>query len=91
MDTERRVLVEWRAKTADSHRDVAERVDTDYFAHGGLSFEYAITGHKSQGLGVQEALGHGLGAQANALYTMMSRDKKESHPLLAAVGLRARR
>ncbi|MGW5401985.1 MobF family relaxase [Streptomyces sp. NPDC003952] len=82
VDAERRVLVEWREKTADGHRDVAEWVDADYIAQGGLSLGYAITGHKSQGLSVQEALVYGPGAQANALYTMMSRDKKESHLFL---------
>ncbi|WP_228447187.1 MobF family relaxase [Streptomyces paludis] len=82
VDEERRVLVEWREKTADGHRDVAEWVDADYIAQGGLSLGYAITGHKSQGLSVQEALVYGPGAQANALYTMMSRDKKESHLFL---------
>ncbi|MEN8656091.1 MobF family relaxase [Streptomyces sp. 21So2-11] len=82
VDEERRVLIEWRAKTADGHRDVAEWVDADYIAQGGLSLGYAITGHKSQGLSVQEALVYGPRAQANALYTMMSRDKKESHLFL---------
>ncbi|MFJ2110424.1 C-terminal helicase domain-containing protein [Streptomyces sp. NPDC087850] len=82
MDEERRVLVEWREKNADGHRDVAEWADADYIAQGGLSLGYAITGHKSQGLSVQEALVYGPGAQANALYTMMSRDKKESHLFL---------
>ncbi|MFD0551607.1 MobF family relaxase [Streptomyces rectiviolaceus] len=82
VDEERRVQVEWREKTADGHRDVAEWVDADYIAQGGLSLGYAITGHKSQGLSVQEALVYGPGAQANALYTMMSRDKKESHLFL---------
>ncbi|MEU4206014.1 MobF family relaxase [Streptomyces sp. NPDC026294] len=82
VDEERRVLVEWREKTADGHRDVAEWVDADYIAQGGLSLGYAITGHKSQGLSVQEALVYGPGAQANALYTMMSRDKRESHLFL---------
>ncbi|MCZ4118123.1 MobF family relaxase [Streptomyces sp. H39-S7] len=82
VDEERRVLVEWREKSADGHRDVAEWVDADYIAQGGLSLGYAITGHKSQGLSVQEALVYGPGAQANALYTMMSRDKKESHLFL---------
>lgn len=82
VDEERRVLVEWREKTADGNRDVAEWVDADYIAQGGLSLGYAITGHKSQGLSVQEALVYGPGAQANALYTMMSRDKKESHLFL---------
>ncbi|MFF5106091.1 AAA family ATPase [Streptomyces sp. NPDC000134] len=82
VDEERRVLVEWREKTTDGHRDVAEWVDADYIAQGGLSLGYAITGHKSQGLSVQEALVYGPGAQANALYTMMSRDKKESHLFL---------
>ncbi|MFG2671583.1 MobF family relaxase [Streptomyces sp. NPDC048445] len=82
VDEERRVLVEWREKTADGHRDVAEWVDADYIAQGGLSLGYAITGHKSQGLTVQEALVYGPGAQANALYTMMSRDKAESHLFL---------
>ena len=82
VDEQRRVLVEWREKTADGHRDVAEWVEADYIAQGGLSLGYAITGHKSQGLSVQEALVYGPGAQANALYTMMSRDKKESHLFL---------
>ncbi|GAA2951482.1 MobF family relaxase [Streptomyces enissocaesilis] len=82
VDEERRVLIEWREKTADGHRDVAEWVEADYIAQGGLSLGYAITGHKSQGLSVQEALVYGPGAQANALYTMMSRDKKESHLFL---------
>ncbi|MGX2994906.1 MobF family relaxase [Streptomyces sp. JNUCC 64] len=82
VDDDRRVLVEWRAKTEDGHRDVAEWVDADYIAHGGLSLGYAITGHKSQGLSVQEALVYGPGAQANALYTMMSRDKRETHLFL---------
>ncbi|UNZ21840.1 relaxase domain-containing protein [Streptomyces sp. 891-h] len=82
VDEERRVLVEWREKTGDGHGDVAEWVDADYIAQGGLSLGYAITGHKSQGLTVQEALVYGPGAQANALYTMMSRDKKESHLFL---------
>ncbi|WP_246561933.1 MobF family relaxase [Streptomyces roseirectus] len=82
VDDERRVLVEWREKTPDGHRDHAEWVDTDYIAQGGLSLGYAITGHKSQGLSVQEALVYGPGAQANALYTMLSRDKKESHLFL---------
>ncbi|MFI6372428.1 MobF family relaxase [Streptomyces sp. NPDC050546] len=82
VDEERRALVEWREKTADGHRDVAEWVDADYIAQGGLSLGYAITGHKSQGLSVQEALVYGPGAQANALYTMMSRDKKETHLFL---------
>lgn len=78
IDDQSRVLVEWREKTADGHRDVAEWVEPDYIAQGGLGFGYAITGHKSQGLSVQEALVYGPGAQANALYTMMSRDKKET-------------
>ncbi|MEH0614739.1 MobF family relaxase [Streptomyces scabiei] len=82
VDEQRRVLVEWREKTADGHRDVAEWVDADYIAHGGLGLGYAITGHKSQGLSVQEALVYGPGAQANALYTMLSRDKAESHLFL---------
>ncbi|MET8980971.1 MobF family relaxase [Streptomyces sp. NPDC004539] len=82
VDDERRVLVEWREKTSDGHKDHAEWVDTDYIAQGGLSLGYAITGHKSQGLSVQEALVYGPGAQANALYTMLSRDKKESHLFL---------
>ncbi|WP_241838018.1 MobF family relaxase [Streptomyces sp. CB03234] len=82
VDEGRRVLVEWREKTADGHHDVAEWVDADYIAQGGLSLGYAITGHKSQGLSVHEALVYGPGAQANALYTMMSRDKKESHLFL---------
>ncbi|WP_244229869.1 MobF family relaxase [Kitasatospora albolonga] len=82
VDEDRRVLVEWREKTEDGHRDVAEWVDPDYIAQGGLSLGYAITGHKSQGLSVQEALVYGPGAQANALYTMMSRDKAESHLFL---------
>lgn len=82
VDSERRVLVEWREKTGDGHRDVAEWVDADYIAQGGLSLGYAITGHKSQGLSIEEALVYGPGAQANALYTMMSRDKKESHLFL---------
>ncbi|MEV3853044.1 AAA family ATPase [Streptomyces sp. NPDC050095] len=82
VDEQRRVLVEWREKTTDGQRDVAEWVDADYIAQGGLSLGYAITGHKSQGLSVQEALVYGPGAQANALYTMMSRDKKESHLFL---------
>ncbi|MFD5182680.1 hypothetical protein ACFWMQ_08605 [Streptomyces sp. NPDC058372] len=82
MDEERRVLVEWRQKTAEGHQDHAEWVDADYIAQGGLSLGYAITGHKSQGLTVQEALVYGPGAQANALYTMLSRDKRESHLFL---------
>ncbi|MGW0857072.1 MobF family relaxase [Streptomyces sp. NPDC002690] len=82
VDKDRRLLVEWREKTEDGHRDVAEWVDADYIAQGGLSLGYAITGHKSQGLTVQEALVYGPGAQANALYTMMSRDKTESHLFL---------
>lgn len=82
VDDERRVLVEWREKTADGHKDHAEWVDADYIAQGGLGLGYAITGHKSQGLSVQEALVYGPGAQANALYTMMSRDKKEAHLFL---------
>ncbi|WP_238783415.1 MobF family relaxase [Streptomyces monomycini] len=82
VDEQRRVLVEWREKTADGHRDVGEWVDADYIAQGGLSLGYAITGHKSQGLSVQEALVYGPGAQANALYTMMSRDKEEAHLFL---------
>ncbi|MEV7090118.1 MobF family relaxase [Streptomyces sp. NPDC093085] len=82
VDAERRVLVEWREETADGPRDVAEWVDADYIAQGGLSLGYAITGHKSQGLSVQEALVYGPGARANALYTMLSRDKKESHLFL---------
>ncbi|MFE0660393.1 MobF family relaxase [Streptomyces sp. NPDC058876] len=83
VDEDRRVLVEWRTKTEDGgHRDVAEWVDADYIARGGLSLGYAITGHKSQGLSVEEALVYGPGAQANALYTMMSRDKKETHLFL---------
>ncbi|WP_236573861.1 MobF family relaxase [Streptomyces sp. GS7] len=82
VDDERRVLVEWRVKTVDGHEDHAEWVDADYIAQGGLSLGYAITGHKSQGLSVQETLVYGPGAQANALYTMMSRDKKESHLFL---------
>ncbi|MFC5895806.1 AAA family ATPase [Streptomyces ramulosus] len=82
VDGERRVLVEWREKTPDGHEDRAEWVDADYIAHGGLSLGYAITGHKSQGLTAREALVYGPGAQANALYTMMSRDKKESHLFL---------
>ncbi len=82
VDEERRVLVEWREKTAEGHRDVAEWVDADYIARGGLGLGYAITGHKSQGLSVQEVLVYGPGAQANALYTMMSRDKKETHLFL---------
>ncbi|MGW4883444.1 MobF family relaxase [Streptomyces murinus] len=83
VDEERRVLVEWRTKTeGGGHRDVAEWVDADYIAQGGLRLGYAITGHKSQGLSVQEALVYGPGAQANALYTMMSRDKAESHLFL---------
>ncbi|ATM24834.1 conjugal transfer protein TraA (plasmid) [Streptomyces alboflavus] len=82
VDDERRVLVEWREETADGHRDHAEWVDPDYIAQGGLSLGYAITGHKSQGLSVEEALVYGPGAQANALYTMLSRDKEESHLFL---------
>lgn len=83
VDEDRRVLVEWRTKTEDGgHRDVAEWVDADYIARGGLTLGYAITGHKSQGLSVEEALVYGPGAQANALYTMMSRDKKETHLFL---------
>ncbi|WP_420783038.1 MobF family relaxase [Streptomyces sp. LPB2020-019-1HS] len=82
VDDRRRVLVEWRERTADGHRTVAEWVDADYIARGGLSLGYAITGHKSQGLSVQEALVYGPGAQANALYTMLSRDKRESHLFL---------
>ncbi|MDX3387566.1 MobF family relaxase [Streptomyces niveiscabiei] len=82
VDDERRVLVEWREETPDGHQDHAEWVDTDYIAHGGLSLGYAITGHKSQGLSVQEALVYGPGAQTNALYTMLSRDKKESNLFL---------
>ncbi|WP_338684581.1 MobF family relaxase [Streptomyces acidiscabies] len=82
VDDQRRVLVEWREKTPDGHQDHAEWVDTDYIAQGGLSLGYAITGHKSQGLSVQEALVYGPGAHANALYTMLSRDKKESHLFL---------
>ncbi|MFH8411085.1 MobF family relaxase [Streptomyces sp. NPDC018019] len=82
VDERQRVLVEWREKTADGHRDVAEWISADYIAEGGLSLGYAITGHKSQGLSVQEALVYGPGAQANALYTMLSRDKKESHLFL---------
>ncbi|MFF3157961.1 MobF family relaxase [Streptomyces sp. NPDC057910] len=82
VDDERRLLIEWREKTPDGHKDHTEWVDTDYIAQGGLSLGYAITGHKSQGLSVQEALVYGPGAQANALYTMMSRDKKESHLFL---------
>ncbi|MCC3767582.1 MobF family relaxase [Streptomyces sp. UNOC14_S4] len=82
VDEERRVLVEWREKTADGHEDHAEWVDAEYIAQGGLGLGYAITGHKSQGLSVQEALVYGPGAQANALYTMLSRDKKESHLFL---------
>ncbi|MGA4842122.1 MobF family relaxase [Streptomyces sp. G45] len=82
VDADRRVLVEWREKTADGHRDHAEWVDADYIAQGGLSLGYAITGHKSQGLTANEALVYGPGAQANALYTMLSRDKKESHLFL---------
>lgn len=83
VDEDRRVLVEWRMKTEDrAHRDVAEWVDADYIARGGLTLGYAITGHKSQGLSVEEALVYGPGAQANALYTMLSRDKKETHLFL---------
>jgi conjugative relaxase-like TrwC/TraI family protein len=82
VDQRRGVLVEWREETADGHRHHAEWVDADYIAQGGLSLGYAITGHKSQGLSVQEALVYGPGAQANALYTMLSRDKKESHLFL---------
>ncbi|MER7043653.1 MobF family relaxase [Streptomyces jumonjinensis] len=82
VDDQRRILVEWREKTVDGHRDHAEWIDTDYIAQGGLSLGYAITGHKSQGLSVQEALVYGPGAGANALYTMLSRDRKESHLFL---------
>ncbi len=57
-------------------------MDADYIAQGGLSLGYAITGHKSQGLSVEEVLVYGPGAQANALYTMMSRDKQETHLFL---------
>ncbi|MFD5553754.1 MobF family relaxase [Streptomyces sp. NPDC127068] len=82
VDDQRRVLVEWREKTPDGHTDHAEWIDADYIAQGGLSLGYAITGHKSQGLSAQEALVYGPGAGPNALYTMMSRDKKESHLFL---------
>ncbi|MDV5145478.1 MobF family relaxase [Streptomyces sp. SBC-4] len=82
VDTDRRVLVEWREKAADGHQDRAEWIDAEYIGQGGLSLGYAITGHKSQGLSVQEALVYGPGAQASALYTMLSRDKKESHLFL---------
>ncbi|MFC1403197.1 MULTISPECIES: MobF family relaxase [Streptacidiphilus] len=82
VDAERRVLVEWREKTKDGERDVTEWVDADYISGGGLSLGYAITGHKSQGLSVQDTLVYGPGAQANALYTMMSRDKQETHLFL---------
>lgn len=82
VDEERRLLVEWREKSADGHRDASEWVDADYIAQGGLSLGYAITGHKYQGLSVEEALVYGPGAQANALYTMISRDEKESHLFL---------
>ena len=82
VDDQRRVLVEWREKHGTGHRDVAEWVDPDYIADGGLVLGYAITGHKSQGLTVDEALVYGPGAQANALYTMLSRDKKSTHLFL---------
>lgn len=82
VDEQHRVLVEWREKTPDGHTDHAEWIEPDYIAQGGLSLGYAITGHKSQGLSVQEALVYGPGAGPNALYTMMSRDKKESHLFL---------
>ncbi|MEU8887319.1 MobF family relaxase [Streptomyces sp. NPDC048442] len=82
VDDQRRVLVEWREKHGAGHRDVAEWVEPDYIADGGLTLGYAITGHKSQGLTVEEALVYGPGAQANALYTMLSRDKKSTHLFL---------
>jgi conjugative relaxase-like TrwC/TraI family protein len=83
VDEDRRVLVEWREKTEDGgHRHVSEWVDADYISGGGLSLGYAITGHKSQGLTTRDALVYGPGAHANALYTMLSRDKGESHLFL---------
>ncbi|WP_308416883.1 MobF family relaxase [Streptomyces sp. AJS327] len=82
IDGDSRVLVEWREKSPDGQRDQAEWIDADYIALGGLSLGYAITGHKSQGLTVQDALVYAPGVQANALYTMMSRDTHQSHLFL---------
>ncbi|MFI5809165.1 MobF family relaxase [Streptomyces sp. NPDC051561] len=82
VDDQRSVLVEWREKHGTGHLDVAEWIEPDYIADGGLVLGYAITGHKSQGLTVDEALVYGPGAQANALYTMLSRNKKSTHLFL---------
>ncbi|WP_424212707.1 MobF family relaxase [Streptomyces sp. BI20] len=79
IDSDRRALVEWQTATPDGSTLTAEWLTPEYISEGGLSHGYAITGHKSQGLTVQDVLVYGPGAQSNALYTMLSRQKGEVH------------
>ncbi|MFI9366113.1 MobF family relaxase, partial [Kitasatospora sp. NPDC053057] len=76
VDSQRRVLVEWREKVdGGGHRHVREWLEPEYIAGGGLSHGLAMTVHKAQGLTVSDALVYGPGLAANGAYTALSRDR----------------
>ncbi|MFG3259070.1 MobF family relaxase [Streptomyces sp. NPDC048172] len=90
IDPSRGVLVEWRRKApTGGEQEPREWVTSDFIAEGGLSLGYAMTGHKAQGLTVDHALVYGPGALANALYTMLSRDRQETHLYLPLAAFEA--
>lgn len=83
IDDQHNLHIEWRTTGPDGHPDlVREWVDPDYVAREGVTHGYAMTVHKTQGLGAHYALTYGTGLRANALYTAMSRDETEAHLFL---------
>ncbi|MEV0826352.1 MobF family relaxase [Nonomuraea rubra] len=76
IDTERRVLVEWRAPYADGPRVEQEWIEPTYVEAGGLGYGTAMTVAATQGATVDRALVYGHGLDPHSLYAAMSRDRE---------------
>ncbi|GGK10572.1 hypothetical protein GCM10010123_45700 [Pilimelia anulata] len=78
-----RVMVEWRRDTPDGPRLDRQWVDPDFVTSGGVTYGYAITAAKAQGLSATRSLAYGVGMDSHVLYPAMSRDRDRADLWLA--------
>ncbi|GAB3977637.1 hypothetical protein GCM10029978_067890 [Actinoallomurus acanthiterrae] len=83
VDRLRGVEVEWRQTGNDgSEKLIREWVTPAYISIGSLTYGAAMTVHKTQGLTADYALIYGAHLLTNAVYTALSRDRREAHLFL---------
>lgn len=78
-----RARVQWRSTGPDGPGTADAWLPASYITAGGLSYGYAMTAAKAQGLTAQRGLVYGTGMEANVLYPAMSRDRVRADLWLA--------